>query len=67
MELYQSKGTEQGIKLLFQILFGSEPRIVIPNENILRASDGIWTTNTYMFVEYLGNDVADLEGFQIFG
>jgi hypothetical protein len=41
LPLYQSKGSENSFKLLFRFLFGQEPTIVYPKDNILRASDGM--------------------------
>lgn len=42
LPLYQSKGSENSFKLLFRFLFGEEPSIVYPRDNILKASDGKW-------------------------
>jgi len=42
LSLYQSKGSENSFKLLFRFLFGEEPEIFYPKDNILRASGGKW-------------------------
>lgn len=42
-ELYQKKGTPDSFKLLFRVVFNETINLKYPNENILRASDGIWT------------------------
>jgi len=42
-ELYQKKGTHDSFKLLFRVVFNETINLKYPNENILRASDGIWT------------------------
>lgn len=41
-ELYQKKGTPDSFKLLFRVIFNEFISLKYPNENILRASDGIW-------------------------
>lgn len=41
-ELYEKKGTPDSFKMLFRILFNEFISLKYPNENILRASDGIW-------------------------
>ena len=46
LPLYQSKGSENSFKLLFRFLFGEEPTIVYPRDNILRASDGKWKVDS---------------------
>jgi len=42
LPLYQSKGSENSFKFLFRLLFGQDPTILYPRDNILRASDGKW-------------------------
>jgi len=41
-DLYQAKGTEESFKLLFRILFDEDIDFFIPEDVILRASDGRW-------------------------
>ena len=43
-ELYSAKGTEDGHKMFFRILFDEEATILYPRDNLLRPSDGIWST-----------------------
>ena len=44
-DLYTAKGTQDGHKLFFRILFNEEPVIAYPRDNILRPSDGQWSTD----------------------
>lgn len=48
-ELYQKKGTPEGFKLLFKILYNEEINIKYPSEQVLRASDGVW--NKPIFIQ----------------
>lgn len=49
-ELYNSKGTQNGHKLFFRILLNEEAEILYPRDNIIRASDGVWSTDKIMRV-----------------
>jgi hypothetical protein len=44
-DMYAAKGTEKGHKLFFRILFDEEATITYPRDNLLRPSDGKWTTD----------------------
>ena len=44
MTFILSKGTKKGHELFFRYLLNEEPSISFPNENMLRVSDGKWTT-----------------------
>jgi hypothetical protein len=44
-DMYAAKGTEKGHKLFFRILFDEEATIAYPRDNLLRPSDGKWTTD----------------------
>lgn len=45
LPFYLSKGSEKSFQFLFRLLFGREVDVIYPKDNILRASDGKWTTN----------------------
>ena len=45
LPFYLSKGSEKSFQFLFRLLFGKEVDVIYPKDNILRASDGKWTTN----------------------
>jgi hypothetical protein len=44
-DMYAAKGTEKGHKLFFRILFDEEASIIYPRDNLLRPSDGRWSTD----------------------
>lgn len=51
-EVYGSKGTERGLKLLFQILFGDSISVYKPGDDVFRLSDGEWNRSIYLEVSY---------------
>lgn len=51
-EVYGSKGTERGLKLLFQLLFADTVSIYRPGDDVLRLSDGEWNRDIYLEVSY---------------
>ena len=64
---YASKGTEKSYQFLFNILFNENVEFYYPKNDILRASDGKWTTVTS--IRILNDDnwnVFDLTGKRIF-
>jgi hypothetical protein len=48
LDLYRSKGSNEGIRLLFRLLFNEEINIYIPSNDILKSSDGIWVEPKYI-------------------
>jgi hypothetical protein len=51
LPLYLSKGSEKSFKLLFRMLFNDEVDIILPKNNVLRASDGKWTVDNILRIE----------------
>lgn len=51
-EVYGSKGTERGLKLLFQLLFGDTISVYKPGDDVFRLSDGEWNRDIYLEVSY---------------
>lgn len=51
-EIYGSKGTERGLKLLFQLLFNDSISIYKPGDDVFRLSDGDWSRDIYLEVSY---------------
>jgi hypothetical protein len=47
-KIYEAKGTEKSIKLLFKTIFNDEVTISYPGEQRLKASDGIWVREKYI-------------------
>jgi len=56
LDLYRSKGSVAGLKLLFRLLFNEDISIYVPSYDIFKASDGVWVEDHYLEVtdsEYL--------------
>jgi len=49
-EIYSSKGTAQGLELLFRLLYNESSEIYLPGDDILRPSDGNWIQPVYLEV-----------------
>lgn len=56
-DLYESKGSERSIELLFRLLFDEAIEFFYPSQHILRASDGIWVKDTVLRV--IGDSVDE--------
>ena len=67
-DLYEAKGTEEGHKLFFRILFDEEASLVYPRENVLRVSNGQWSDDFVMRVIENGtSNFSELIGRRITG
>ena len=66
-DLYIAKGTRKGHELFFRLLLNEEPTITYPNEQMLRLSDGKWTTRSIIRVEPINGDASELVGVTITG
>jgi len=67
-DLYDAKGTEEGHKLFFRILFDEESSLIYPRENVLRISDGQWSDDFLMRVTEIGtSDYSQIVGRVITG
>lgn len=58
-DLYQSKGTEKSLRLLFRILYGEEINVTYPYQNILRASDGRWVRESLITVSKISGNLVE--------
>ena len=58
--LYKSKGTISGHKLFFKLLFGENSETIYPSEQLLRVSDGKWSTGKIMRVVNTLGDTSRL-------
>lgn len=52
LDIYRSKGSIEGLRLLFRFLYGEEIDVYIPSRDILKASDGTWKIPKYLEVSY---------------
>jgi hypothetical protein len=50
LDVYRSKGTIEGYKLLFKLLYNEEIEVYVPKNDILKASDGTWIQQKYIEV-----------------
>jgi hypothetical protein len=51
LDLYRSKGSIEGLKLLFRLLYNLDANIYLPQDDILKTSDGKWIVKQYLEVE----------------
>ena len=65
--VYRAKGTSRGHQMFFRMLFGLPSETVYPRENMLRVSDGKWTTNKILRAIATSGDTSDLIGRTITG
>lgn len=66
LDLYRSKGSAEGLKLLFRLLYNEDIILYIPSRDILKPSDGVWVEPKY--IEVSNNPYNYLyEGQQITG
>jgi hypothetical protein len=50
LDLYRSKGTSEGLKLLFRIIYERDIEVYTPQIDMLKTSDGNWVRRKYMEV-----------------
>jgi hypothetical protein len=55
LDVYRSKTTIQGYKLLFRLIYNEDVDIYIPGKDVLRISDGKWVSPRYLEVTYTEN------------
>mgnify|MGYP001284296257 CR=1 FL=1 len=61
--LYRSKGSKEGHKLFFRLLFNENADITLPKEQMLHVSDGKWNTKLILRATTTGtNDTSNLVG-----
>ena len=66
--VYRAKGTNRGHEIFFRMLFGLPSETIYPRENMLRISDGKWTTNKILrAIAFSGSDTSLLIGRTITG
>jgi hypothetical protein len=52
LDLYRSKGSLEGLKLLFRLLYDEEIQIYIPSYDMLKPSSGKWVEKKYLEVSF---------------
>lgn len=63
LDVYRSKGSIEGLKLLFRLLYNSEIEVYVPQQDMLRTSDGKWVRKTYLEVENKQSNYTFAEKF----
>jgi len=48
LDVYRAKGSIEGLKLLFRLLYNEEAQVYIPAADILKPSDGAWIEREYI-------------------
>jgi hypothetical protein len=51
ISVYRSKGSIEGLKLLFRLLYNIEIDVYIPQDDVMMLSDGKWSRKKYLEVE----------------
>lgn len=50
LDVYRSKGSLEGIRVLFRLLYDEEVDVYVPSKDVIRASDGRWFVPRYFEV-----------------
>lgn len=50
LDVYRAKGTMQGYKLLFRLLYNEDIDVYLPQVDMLKPSDGVWFAPSYLEV-----------------
>ena len=66
LDVYRSKSSIEGYKLLFRILYNEDLNVYLPGVDMLRVSDGTWKEPKYIEVSYV-NGIEKLIGKTIIG
>jgi hypothetical protein len=67
-DMYEAKGTEDGHRLFFRILFDEKSEFTYPRENMIKSSDGQWSDDFVMrVVEFGTSNFNELIGVRITG
>ena len=61
-DLYNAKGTESAVKLLFELIYGKQVSVFYPSTQVLRPSDNTWNQDTSLFVQINSGNPDDIVG-----
>jgi len=68
LDIYRSKGTEQELKLLFNLVFGKDIEVYYPSKDLFGSSDGEWYIPTYLQLSLSGSNLnfnhKEIKGFE---
>jgi len=65
--VYRAKGTSRGHEVFFKLLFNEESETIYPRENMLRVSDGKWSSSLILKAIATAGETTDLVGRIITG
>ena len=63
---YESKGTDDSFKILFQALYGDEVEVIKPSEFLFRPSDSDYIVTEDYVIEQVKGDPLDLKNLTLF-
>ena len=63
---YQSKGSEESIRILFKVLFGETPTVVDLEDFLIKASDAEFSRRDYSVVTPVSGNPIDLRGRTVY-
>jgi hypothetical protein len=66
LDVYRSKSSIQGYKLLFRLIYDEDVEIYLPGRDILKSSAGTWKEPKYLEVTY-SSQLANITGQEIIG
>lgn len=64
--VYEAKGTENALKLIFRAIFNEYIEVTYPGNQILKASDGVWVKESFITVTILFGNISNQENDIIF-
>ena len=60
-DFYQAKGTDKSLILLFRMLFNEEVSVYYPKVDMLRVSDGDFTSDTIINIKDFTGDISNID------
>ncbi len=64
--LYESKGTEESFKILFNVLFGETPKVIDLEQFLLKPSSSTYVRRAVVIADVISGDPLQLKGQTIF-
>ena len=61
-DFYQTKGTDESLKILFKVLYGDKARIIKPQEFMIRPSSAEWSITDNLVVERVSGNPLLIKG-----
>jgi len=61
-DFYQTKGTDESLKILFKVLYGDEARIIKPQDYMIKPSSAEWSITHNIIAEKVSGDPLLIKG-----